>query len=186
MIQCASHPGRRRDKAALRIDEQRAQPATLVASRARDPGAHRHARTSRPGPGPRDRPAARRPGATGAAGAPGPAGAAGVAGARGATGPQGPPGRVICRDTKAAKLACDLMFAPGTWTVAGTATTARVTLSRNGRVYARGKAVLRKQGKRLRIRLQLIRRPRPGTYRLTVRVHGVVVLRRTVRTEVTR
>jgi hypothetical protein len=125
-------------------------------------------------------------GATGATGATGPAGPAGPAGVRGATGPQGPPSRVICRDTKAAKLACDLMFAPGTWTVAGTATTARVTLSRNGRVYARGKAVLRKQGKRLRIRLQLIRRPRPGTYRLTVRVHGVVVLRRTVRTEVTR
>ena len=172
--------------AALRIDSN-APTTTLVALT----GTAIPAPTGTPGPpgqpGPAGPPGSQgAQGEPGAAGAPGPAGAAGVAGARGATGPQGPAGKVICRDTKAAKLACDLMFAPGTWTVAGTATTARATLSRNGRVYARGKAVLRKQGKRLRIRLQLIRRPRPGTYRLTVRVHGVVVLRQTVRTEVTR
>jgi hypothetical protein len=78
------------------------------------------------------------------------------------------------------------MFAPGTWKVAGTAATARATLSRNGRVHTRGQARLRRQGKRLRIRLHLARRPRPGTYRLTLRAHGVVVLRATVRMGLTR
>ncbi len=81
-------------------------------------------------------------GSAGPAGPTGPAGSAGPTGPRGATGPQGPPGQVICRNNKAAKLACDLMFPPGTWKVAGAATTARVTLSRDGRVYARGKARL--------------------------------------------
>ena len=120
--------------------------------------------------------------ATGPAGPAGPAGArpTGPAGTRGPAGPQGPPGQVICRNTVAARAACELLFPAGTWRVAGSATTARVTLSRNGRVYARGKARLRRQGERLRITLQLTRRPRPGTYRLTLRGRGVVVLRRTV------
>ena len=114
----------------------------------------------------------------------GPAGPTGATGPRGATGPQGPPGQVICRNTAAAKLACDLMFQPGTWKVAGTATVARATLSRGGRVYAHGRARLRTQGRRLRVKLELARRPRPGLYRLTLRLHGgryAIVLRRTVR-----
>ena len=121
------------------------------------------------------------PGPTGAAG---PAGPAGPTGPRGATGPQGPAGQVTCRNNAAAKLACELMFQPGTWKVAGTATVARATLSRGGRVYARGRARLRTQGRRLRVKLELVRRPRPGLYRLTLRLHGgryAVVLRRTVR-----
>ena len=80
------------------------------------------------------------------------------------TGPAGPPGQVICRNDQAARLACDLMLAPGTWKVAGTAATDRVTLSRDGRVYARGR--------RLRFRLELVRRPRPGSSRGTLRLRG--------------
>ena len=117
-------------------------------------------------------------------GPPGPTGPAGPTGPRGATGPQGPPGQVVCRNNAAAKLACDLIFQPGTWKVAGTAVTARATLSRNGRVYARGKARLRTQGRRLRIKLDLVRQPRPGAYRMTLRLRGnsyVTVLRRTIR-----
>ena len=90
---------------------------------------------------------------------------------------------MVCRNNAAAKLACDLIFQPGTWKVAGTATTARATLLRGGRVYARGRARLRMQGRRLRIKLDLVRRPRPGTYRLTLRLRGdryVTVLRRTI------
>ena len=133
------------------------------------------------------------PGAPGQMAAPGTVGAVGSArasrprrptGPRGATGPQGPPGQVVCRNNAAAKLACDLIFQPGTWKVAGTAMTARATLSRGGRVYARGRARLRTQGRRLRIKFDLVRRPRPGTYRLTLRLRGdsyVTVLRRTIR-----
>ena len=124
------------------------------------------------------------PGAPGPSGPSGPAGPVGPAGPRGATGPQGPPGQVVCRNNAAAKLACDLIFQPGTWKVAGTATVARATLSRGGRVYARGRARLRTQGRRLRIELELGRRPRPGTYRMTLRLRGnsyVTVLRRTIR-----
>ena len=126
-------------------------------------------------------------GTAGPAGAAGPAGPAGPAGAKGATGPsgprgpQGPAGQVICRNTVSAKVACDLLFPPGTWRVAGSATAARATLSRDGRVYARGRARVRARGKRLRVQLRLARRPRAGTYRLTLRIHGVTVLRRTVR-----
>ena len=60
------------------------------------------------------------PGQPGAQGPPGPAGSAGptgpagATGPRGATGPQGPAGQVTCRNNAAAKLACDLMFQPGT------------------------------------------------------------------------
>ena len=91
---------------------------------------------------------------------------------------------MVCRNNAAAKLACDLIFQPGTWKVAGTATVARATLSRGGRVYARGRARMRTQGRRLRIELELGRRPRPGTYRMTLRLRGnsyVTVLRRTIR-----
>jgi hypothetical protein len=122
------------------------------------------------------------PGQTGAQGPPGPNGPAGPAGPRG---PQGPAGQVICRNNAAAKLGCDLLFPAGTWKVAGTATTARATLSRDGRIHARGRARLLTRGRRLRINLELARRPLPGTYRLTLRLRGgssyVTVLRRTVR-----
>ena len=124
------------------------------------------------------------PAPTGPPGPPGPQGAQGQPGPTGPRGPQGPPGQVVCRNNPAAKLACDLMFPPGTWKVAGTATTAHVTLSRNGRVHARGQARLRTQGRRLRIKLDLFRRPRPGTYRLTLKLGRgghVTVLRRQVR-----
>jgi hypothetical protein len=51
-------------------------------------------------------------------------------------------------------------------------------------VYARGRAHLRPHGRRLRVRLQLRRRPARGAYRLTLRIHAgrhSVVLRRTIR-----
>jgi hypothetical protein len=110
-------------------------------------------------------------GAQGPAGATGATGAAGPAGPRGATGPQGPQGpagQVVCRNTAAVKLTCDLIFQPGTWKVAGAASAARASLSRNRRAYARGTARITRGEKTVRIRLATLRRMRPGTYLLKV------------------
>ena len=81
------------------------------------------------------------PGADGAPGATGATGATGVAGATGATrdrargakGDKGEPGKVVCR--RAARLVCDVLLAPGTWTTDATA-----TLSRAGARVARPSA----------------------------------------------
>jgi hypothetical protein len=123
-------------------------------------------------------------GSTGPTGLAGPAGSPGPAGPPGATGPagpRGPAGEVVCRNNVVARTACDLLFPQGTWRAAGAATTASAALSRDGRVRARGKARLRVRGGRLRVRLQLVRRPKPGVYLLTLRLRGDIVLRRTVR-----
>ena len=129
------------------------------------------------------------PGPTGPQGPTGPAGPQGPTGPRGATGPQGPAGpagQVICRNTQAAKLACDALFAPGTWKAAGTATAADVTISRKQRVYARGTASVSAAGKRVRIHLQLtaLHRLDRGRYLLTITLgHGpdARVLHQTIR-----
>jgi hypothetical protein len=113
-------------------------------------------------------------------GDPGQPGAAGREGARGPEGPRGPAGQVTCRNTAAARLLCDALFAPGTWKPAGSATAARFTLSRGGRVYARGRATVNRHG---RVRMR-VRKVRKGTYMLKLRVgHGphAVVLRRVTR-----
>jgi hypothetical protein len=118
--------------------------------------------------------------------APGPKGDKGDPGQPGTTGPEGPrgpAGLLTCRNTAAARLLCDALFAPGTWKPAGTATTARFTLSRGGRVYARGRATVNRHG-RVRTRLSHHRKLRTGTYVLKVRVgHGrhALVLRRITR-----
>jgi hypothetical protein len=123
--------------------------------------------------------AAGQPGTAGATGAQGPAGSqgpTGAAGARGPAGPQGPPGpagQVVCRNTLAAKVLCDAIFQPGTWKVAGGAAIARVTLSREHRVYARGTVRVRARAKKARIQLVTIRNMRQGTYLLKVKLgHG--------------
>jgi hypothetical protein len=79
---------------------------------------------------------------------------------------------VICRNTPAAKLACDALFAPGTWKVAGTATTARATVSLHNRAYARGTATISRRG-RVRLHLRKLHPMRPGRYLLTLTIgHG--------------
>lgn len=117
------------------------------------------------------------PGEKGDKGDPGAPGPAGADGARGPEGPRGPAGRITCRNTAVARLLCDVLFAPGTWQPGDSAGAARFTLSRAGRVHARGRATVDRNG-RSRVRLRKVRR---GTYVLTVRVDGVQVLRRTVR-----
>jgi hypothetical protein len=75
----------------------------------------------------------------------------------------------VCRNNLAARLLCDQLFQPGTWTVAGLAGTARVSLSRGGAVYARGTARLR-GGRVVSARLRALRHAGPGHYRLVLRV----------------
>jgi hypothetical protein len=107
----------------------------------------------------------------------------GQPGTTGPEGPRGPAGLLTCRNTAAARLLCDALFAPGTWKPAGTVTAARFTLSRGGRVYARGRATVNRHG-RVRMRLSHPRKLRKGTYVLKVRVgHGrhALVLRRITR-----
>ena len=109
-------------------------------------------------------------GATGPQGAAGPQGPAGPRGATGPQGPPGPAGQVVCRNTSAAKVLCEAIFQPGTWHVAGAASVASLTLSRNRRVLARGSVRVTARAKSARIRLVTIRRMRPGTYLLKVAV----------------
>jgi hypothetical protein len=123
------------------------------------------------------------PGPKGDTGAPGAPGTPGARGAEGPRGPQGAAGQVTCRNTLAARVLCDAMFAPGTWKAAGTATAARFTLSRGGRVYARGRATVNRRG-HARVRLGTLRKVRAGTYVLTIRVgkgRTAKVIRRTTR-----
>jgi hypothetical protein len=108
-------------------------------------------------------------GSAGADGAKGATGATGADGAKGATGERGPkgdkgePGKVVCR--RAARLVCDVLLAPGTWTTDATA-----TLARAGVRVARPSARI-DHG---RLRLQVIAvHLRPGVYRLRVTArHG--------------
>jgi hypothetical protein len=115
-------------------------------------------------------------GATGPAGPQGPAGGNGATGPAGAQGPAGPPGKVVCRNTAVAKLLCDQLFQPGTWTVAGMAGTAQVALDRHGVVYARGTARLL-AGRVVSARVRALRRVGAGPYQLTLnlRQHRTVV-----------
>jgi hypothetical protein len=109
-------------------------------------------------------------GATGPTGPTGPQGIQGVRGATGATGPQGPAGQVICRNTAAARAVCDIALAPGTWKVATTATIARYSVLRAGRVVARGTRRAQRH-----VRISLPRGLRSGRYVLKVRVGQRVV-----------
>jgi hypothetical protein len=102
-------------------------------------------------------------GATGATGMAGAAGATGATGERGPKGDKGEPGKVVCR--RAARLVCDVLLAPGTWT-----TDARATLARAGAGVARPSA--RIDHGRLRLQLSAVHL-RPGVYRLRVTArHG--------------
>lgn len=128
-------------------------------------------------PGPQGDPGPQGPqGPAGADGATGPQGPEGIPGPQGPTGatgpqgPQGPAGQVICRDTAAARAVCTITFAPGTWKVAGTATTANYRVLRGGRVVARGHRRARRH-----LRISLPRRLRAGRYVLEVRVGRRVV-----------
>jgi hypothetical protein len=137
------------------------------------------------------------PGPPGPSGAPGPAGPAGPAGTTGATGapgpkgatgpqgPAGPAGQVICRNTAAAKVACDALFPPGTWKTVAAAADAGVTVSRNHRVYARGTASVSGTRRRVRVHLHLIQlhRLNRGRYVLTVTIgsgRAARVIRQTI------
>lgn len=124
-------------------------------------------------------------GPAGPQGPPGPQGPQGPAGANGSTGPAGPAGpqgpagpagKVICRNTLTVRLICDQLFPPGTWTVAGAAGTAMVSLDRHGVVYARGTARL-VAGRVVSARLRMLRHIVAGHYRLTlgIRQHSAVV-----------
>jgi hypothetical protein len=105
------------------------------------------------GPGPKgDR------GEIGPQGQPGVTGATGANGARGDKGPKGDPGKVVCR--RAARLVCDVLLAPGSWTSGATA-----TLSRAGVRVARPSAKI--DHARLHLSLSTTHL-RPGTYRLRV------------------
>lgn len=102
------------------------------------------------------------PGATGATGATGANGAAGPSGPAGATGPTGPQGKAgrdaVCtvkRAKGAPKVACKLTTAKGT----------KATLTRLGRVYARGTVAS----------LRATRRVPAGSYTLRYRSHGKAV-----------
>src|SRR5205085_55273 len=88
----------------------------------------------------------------------------GVPGPAGPTGATGPAGRIVCRNTAAARATCQILFAPATWTTGSTATTARYTLRRGHTVVARGSG--RVAGRRLVVRLA--HGLRPGRYRVTV------------------
>ena len=109
------------------------------------------------------------PGPTGATGATGPPGPAGPQGPQGPIGPQGPAGKIVCRDTRAAIVTCNLLFAPGTWAVAGPATIAHYTLSRGHTIYARGTERLG-PSRSLRLAFRTTRHLRTGRYVLTVRL----------------
>jgi len=102
-------------------------------------------------------------------------GTPGTPGARGATGPQGPPGKPVCRNITVAKILCDALFVPGTWTAGTQASIARVDLKRGHRVYATGK------GRALKV----LRRVARGEYKLVIlrrsRSGKVVKTARTVR-----
>jgi hypothetical protein len=125
-------------------------------------------------PGPQGPPGGNRAnGAQGPTGPQGSAGPQGPTGPKGATGPQGPAGQVSCRNTVAAKVGCDVLFPPGTWKIAGNATTASVVITRNRRVYARGTARISTKSKRISLHLTQLHRLRRGHYLLTVRISHI-------------
>ena len=91
-------------------------------------------------------------------GDPGSQGIQGVPGTPGATGLQGPPGKPACRTTTVARIICDALFVPGTWSLGTMARITRVSLMRGHRTYARGK------GRKLKV----IRRVKAGEYQLVI------------------
>jgi hypothetical protein len=129
-----------------------------------------------PPPGPEGDKGDRGPqGLQGVAGPQGPQGIQGnqgVPGTPGATGPQGPPGKPVCRNVTAAKILCDALFAPGTWSPGTRTRIARVDLKRGRIVYATGKTralkVLRRV-KRGDYTLLILRRTRSGKITKTSR-----------------
>jgi len=112
-------------------------------------------------------------GETGAAGAPGEKGATGPQGERGAPGAQGPAGPagqvelVTCRKVgRRSKCTTKLVSGTVKFTAAGAAAAARATLSRHGAVYAAG--IARYVRGRMSLRLESLRRLKPGRYTLTL------------------
>ncbi len=88
----------------------------------------------------------------------------------------------VCRHTLAATLACDLLFVPGTWTVASGDIHARFTLSRGRVIFARGTGRVY-SGKVVALSLRATRRAPAGAYTMTVsaRARGrAVTWRRTI------
>ena len=112
------------------------------------------------------------PGPQGPQGIQGPEGSQGTPGTPGAMGPQGPPGKPVCRNVTAAKILCDALFAPGTWSPGTKTRIARVDLKRGRIVYATGKTralkVLRRV-KRGEYTLLILRRTRSGKIAKTSR-----------------
>jgi hypothetical protein len=101
---------------------------------------------------------------TGPAGPAGSAGPAGPSGPRGATGAQGPPGTVVCRRDAIAMSLCSIIFAPGTFTVAQNAKSARYMITLGRRDVASGRATIRR-GVVTLVRLRALRR---GRYQLVL------------------
>lgn len=112
-------------------------------------------------------------GSTGPTGATGSTGATGATGAKGTAGRNGRDATVSCRSKRTARLQGTRYRISITCRVT-LAATARATISRKGRVYARGTVTGR------RLHLAGARRLRPGTYVLTVR-RGTKVTRRKIR-----
>ena len=91
----------------------------------------------------------------------------------GPVGPQGPPGKPVCRNLTAAKILCDALFVPGTWSAGTTARIARVDLKRDHTVYATGKGLALKVLRRVQrghYRLVIVRRTRSGKFLSVSRV----------------
>jgi Divergent InlB B-repeat domain len=101
-------------------------------------------------------------------------GSNGVQGERGASGPAGPAGKegpagkveVVTCTRKGKKQHCTMKLVFGTAKFTTTGSAAQATLSRRGKVYATGTA--RTASGRMRLRLQPVRRLRPGKYVLTL------------------
>jgi DNA-binding beta-propeller fold protein YncE len=107
-------------------------------------------------------------GATGATGPVGKKGATGARGGQGPAGPRGPAGTVelvTCRTVRGRRH-CTAKLVSGTVKFVAAGTAAKATLSRHGVVYATGTA--RVEHGRTSLRLEPLRKLRPGKYTLTL------------------
>lgn len=86
----------------------------------------------------------------------------GTQGIQGPQGVQGPPGKVICRNTVAAKALCALTLAPGTWSVE--AATVHYRIAQGSRTVTTGVARIHAGKVTIRPHTRL----RAGRYRLTI------------------
>ena len=113
-------------------------------------------------------------------GGPLPAGPAGPAGPRGATGATGPAGTVVCRRDAVAMSLCSIIFAPGTFKIASSATSARYLIKLGAHDVATGRATIR-HGVITLVRLRALRR---GRYELVLTTgagrHRRTLLKRTI------